>query len=315
MQHQYVWSPDIVRQLENKAYRPRAPDEQYSSLPLENARLMKSGGFGFHDGGRQALPRLPTEEVCLCTPKAWQRFPETKLAVANVDTVTASLALNNACALNFANAVHPGGGYLHGARAQEEDLCRLLPQLHPALVDAQEQGLYPLKPDAVLLTRDLLAVREPGSYNLRGSLGTCSVITAAMPNGSLPESKDAPCREHKHAPPLSRQEFVLFFMRRTVVDCQSSITVSMPVEVTVVFSQLMCVLPAKSAVRACQSCPRLFAQQLASPDFRGAFDTVVFAIIDPRGDGNLRPFREVLQTLGERSEINMCTASIRDGAG
>ena len=33
-------------------------------------------------------------------------------------------------------------------------------------------------------------------------------------------------------------------------------------------------------------------QQLASADFRGAFDTVVFAIIDPRGDGNLRPFRE-----------------------
>ena len=30
---------------------------------------------------------------------------------------------------------------------------------------------------------------EPGSYNLlRGSLGTCSVITAAMPNGSLPAS-------------------------------------------------------------------------------------------------------------------------------
>ncbi|CAE7420623.1 unnamed protein product, partial [Symbiodinium necroappetens] len=107
MRHQYVWSPDIVRQLETKAYRPRAPDEQYSSLPLENARLMKSGGFALHDGGRQALPRLPTEEVCLCTPEAWQRFPETKLAVANVDTVTASLVLNNACALNFANALRP----------------------------------------------------------------------------------------------------------------------------------------------------------------------------------------------------------------
>ena len=39
--------------------------------------------------------------------KARQWFPETKL-VANVDTVTASLALTNACALNFANAVHPG---------------------------------------------------------------------------------------------------------------------------------------------------------------------------------------------------------------
>eukprot|EP00439_Symbiodinium_sp_Y106_P075328 s1321_g14.t3 len=96
MQHQYVWSPEIVRQLENKAYSPRARGEQYSSLTLENGRLMKSGGFGLHDGGRQALPRLPTEEVCLCAPEARQWFPETKLAVANVDTVTASLALTNA---------------------------------------------------------------------------------------------------------------------------------------------------------------------------------------------------------------------------
>ena len=34
----------------------------------------------------------------------------------------------------------------------------------------------------------------------------------------------------------------------------------------------------------------LFCEALGSGEFRGRFRTVVFAIIDPRGDGNLRPF-------------------------
>ena len=40
----------------------------------------------------------------------------------------------------------------------------------------------------------------------------------------------------------------------------------------------------------------LFRDELAAPEFRAAFDRVVFAIVDDhnaRGEGNLRPFREV----------------------
>ena len=40
----------------------------------------------------------------------------------------------------------------------------------------------------------------------------------------------------------------------------------------------------------------LFRDELASPEFRAAFDRVVFSVIDDhnaRGEGNLRPFREV----------------------
>ena len=44
-------------------------------------------------------------------------------------------------------------------RAQEEDLCRLLPQLHPALTAAAAAGGYPIPPDAALLARGLAAVR------------------------------------------------------------------------------------------------------------------------------------------------------------
>lgn len=74
------------------------------------------------------LPEMPksvtihaSQELTLGTQ---QRFKDTDMQVVQTDTLSALNGLDNPCALVFASGKKPGGGWLTGAKAQEEDICR-----------------------------------------------------------------------------------------------------------------------------------------------------------------------------------------------
>ena len=119
--------------------------------------------------------------------KLHQQFPNEKIAV-----------------LNFASATHVGGGVVHGARAQEESLCRcstLYPCLNqPFLLENyyhfHQKRHHSLYTDTVIYTPNIVVVKTDTSVPQRAPESDwfqVDVITCAAPNlspiGAIPDEQ------------------------------------------------------------------------------------------------------------------------------
>lgn len=275
--HVFQPAPELQAEIERVApTRFSQNRDQYAKLVKANTRWVRAGD-------PTALPPVPETEVfrCPAAPPADEdpaRFGVTEVCVANADTLTAALVVGDAIALNFANASTPGGGYLHGAAAQEEDLCRLLPQLHPSLANCPA---YPIRPDTALVTRGLLAVRTPGTYAPveagpdNAGVGECNLVTSAMP-----------C----HTPRPGSPEWNTTVRLRVRAVLHAAKRAEYPNLVLGAFGCGAFGNPPSLVAR-------MFIEQLQSPEFAGAFQRVVFAIIDPKKDGNLEVFSQEIQKM------------------
>lgn len=275
--HTFAPAPGLQAEIE------RVAPTRFCTNRGEYAKLVKANARWVRSGDPTTLPPVPQTEIFRCPAEPPEdvepaRFGVTEVCVVNADTLTAALVVEDSIALNFANASTPGGGYLHGAAAQEEDLCRLLPQLHPSLVNCPA---YPIRPDTALVTRGLLAVRQAGTYEPLSAgpnndgVPECSMVTSAMP---------------AHNPRPGSPEWNTTVRLRIRAVLHASKQAGYPNLILGAFGCGAFGNPPDLVAR-------MFVEQLRSPEFAGSFSRVVFAIIDPKKDGNLEVFRREIQNM------------------
>ena len=168
------------------------------AIAQETIKITGRREYQYH-GETVRLPAKDYDSVVVITPELAQELlsdplpePERnspcKTEVTTEDTFAAAQRLGNALALNFANAHRAGGGFLLGANAQEEALCRCS-TLYASITSADASEMYRFNnthiratdSDYMLLSRDVCVFRDHHCELLPEPWET-AVITAPAPN-------------------------------------------------------------------------------------------------------------------------------------
>ncbi|KAJ5756277.1 hypothetical protein N7533_005820 [Penicillium manginii] len=223
-----------------------------------------------------------SEESCPRLDRDSPYFPDqtTDVRVVLEDTFDAALALGNmnqylgsqdrtpVCVLNFANQAHIGGGFYTGSKAQEEDLCRrstLIETLHP--------HFYPMDDDECIYSPSVFVFRENAAKNHKimwtdrvSLLPEVSVISmAAEQHPNLNPAKD----DHAHA--LSRELM------------QDKMRLILRVAANAFHRRLVLgAIGCGAFGHPSRHVAELWLDVLSEEEFGGWFETIVFAVWDPK---------------------------------
>jgi uncharacterized protein (TIGR02452 family) len=174
-------------------------------------------------------------------------------------------------ALNFASARNPGGGFLGGAKAQEEDLARCSALYNclltkPEYYEANRACSSMLYTDHIIYSPSVPFFRDE-DLDLLESPYLCSIITAPAPNAGQMLLRDTTASPEIERCLRLRAEKVL-----AVAEAQKQRTLVLGAWGCGVFRNL----PEQVAA--------VFHEWLAER-FQGSFDRIVFAIHDRSRDG------------------------------
>lgn len=273
-------------------------DPANAAIAKDTLRIIAEGGFTRSDGTRvdlkQAIFRaeVGTRTVSPEELEKWlssKRRPNTvlkspaRIHVTGETTQEATHRLMlegdvDPAVLNFASATRAGGGFLTGARAQEEDLCRCS-ALHPCLATQTEfYALHRMQASHLFTDRIIYSPKVPffrihAKHRLDHAY-EASVITAAAPNVTKLKRDDV-------FDPVE----VEVIMRRRVGNVLA--LAEHFGHRVLVLGAWGCGVFGNDPVRVADD----FGSWLASLRFSGSFDRVVFPVFDPRpGKPNFQPF-------------------------
>jgi len=216
-------------------------------------------------------------------PSITARFEAPQIGVTNETTLNAARRLIAAgerpVALNFASATHPGGGFLTGARAQEESLC-WSSALYACLVDHPLYAFHRQRHDPLYTDYALYSPEVPVFRDDEGRLldepYRCAFITSAAVNASALLQRD-PDRRTLIKPAMTERI-------RKVLTIGAALG-----HTAIVLGAWGCGAFGNDG----HEIAALFKQALLV-EFRGVYETVVFTVLDFSDDQRfIGPFKTV----------------------
>jgi uncharacterized protein (TIGR02452 family) len=248
-----------------------------AELGQEAVRILEAGQYTPAAGDVveiAELVRRAVERTCSYPPDRKLPFPtpgeaKTDIEVRNESTLAAARRLvevgHRPAALNFASAKYPGGGFLGGARAQEESLARSS-GLYACLSGREMYDLHRSRPDPMYTS---YAIYSPDVPVFRADDGTllpepflCAFITSPAVNAKVVLERDRSRRPQIREAMAERVHKVLAVAAAHGHD-------------TLVLGAWGCGVFGNDSGEVAE----LFRQALAGP-FRGVFARVVFAVLD-----------------------------------